>query len=127
MNKKISIVIFVVIFSLVLLGLGFVMSDYDEFSYEIIIVLILLVLVIAQFILRRFPSNKDIVLEDEMSKDVLRIASSRSFYISLYVWLVLMYFSENIENIESLFGIGIASMGILFMLNVFYIKIRGVK
>ena len=55
--------------------------------------------------------------EDELSKMILTKTSSLSYYISIYLWLALMYFSDRI-NLEThtLIGAGILGMAVTFFL-----------
>jgi peptidoglycan/LPS O-acetylase OafA/YrhL len=66
--------------------------------------------------------------EDEFSKRILQKASSLSYYISLYLWLAIMYFSDKtkLEN-HTLIGTGILGMAVIFCLCWAYFKIWGTK
>jgi hypothetical protein len=67
-------------------------------------------------------------LDDEFSKKLLQKASSLSYYISIYLWLVLMYFSDRIKlEAHSIMGIGILGMAITFFLSWLGLKIFGLK
>jgi peptidoglycan/LPS O-acetylase OafA/YrhL len=67
-------------------------------------------------------------VEDEMSKNILKKASSSSFYISLYMWLVVMYLSDKtqLEN-HSLIGAGIIGMAFIFCVCWIFHKTWGIK
>jgi hypothetical protein len=66
--------------------------------------------------------------EDELSKREKTKASSLSFYISIYMWLLIMYVSDKTElETHSLIGAGIMGMALVFFLcwiGVKYIKPR---
>lgn len=89
-------------------------------SLEIVMAAIVLVLVgFAVFLgvsrlrsrLRREPG------EDELSKKVMTRASSLAYYISIYLWLFVMYISDKTTlEAHSLIGAGIAGMAIVFLL-----------
>lgn len=66
--------------------------------------------------------------EDELSRKVMVKASSLSYYISIYFWLALMYFSDRIvlEN-HTLIGVGIMGMAIIFFLCWLGVKLLGFK
>ena len=65
-------------------------------------------------------------VEDELSKKVITKASSLSFYISLYMWLFVMYFSNKTTmEPHSLIGAGITGMALVFLLSWIGIKIFG--
>jgi peptidoglycan/LPS O-acetylase OafA/YrhL len=66
--------------------------------------------------------------EDELSKKILQKASSVSYYISLYLWLGIMYYSDKttIET-HTLIGAGILGMAVIFFISWLFYKIRGMK
>jgi len=64
--------------------------------------------------------------EDELSKRVKTKASSLSFYISIYLWLFIMYISDKTTlEADSLIGAGIMGMAIVFFLSWIGIKFIG--
>jgi peptidoglycan/LPS O-acetylase OafA/YrhL len=66
--------------------------------------------------------------EDEMSKKVMQKTAAWSYYISLYLWLAIMYFSDRIklEN-HSLIGVGILGMAVVFAISWLVINFGGIK
>jgi hypothetical protein len=66
--------------------------------------------------------------EDEMSKNIMRKASSYAFFISIYMWLALSYFSDRI-NLEThtQIGGGIVGMAVVFFLCWVFFKLRGMS
>jgi len=92
-----------------------------------IILLILIFAVLVGF--RRFKSFRDGgPAEDELSKKILAKAASMSYYISLYLWLAIMYFSDRIalEN-HTLIGFGIIGMAVVFGVCWLVINFAGLK
>lgn len=66
--------------------------------------------------------------EDEMSKKIMQKASSLSFFISLYMWLALGYFSDRVKlETHTQIGTGIVGMAVIFSLCWIFIKLRGMK
>jgi peptidoglycan/LPS O-acetylase OafA/YrhL len=66
--------------------------------------------------------------EDEMSKKIMLKTSSTSFYISIYTWLAVMYFSDKTKlETRSLIGAGILSMAVIFCICWINYKIRGAR
>jgi hypothetical protein len=66
--------------------------------------------------------------EDELSKKIIQKASSNSFYISLYLWLAVMYFSDKTKlEQHTLTGAGILGMAVIFCACFIYYKIWGTK
>jgi hypothetical protein len=66
--------------------------------------------------------------EDELSKKILQKASSTAYYISIYLWLAIGYFSDRtkLEN-HSLVGAGILGMAVIFCVCWIFYKIWGTK
>ena len=94
---------------------------------------LLLVLLISVFgifaALRRFNSlRQGEPQEDELSKQILQKSAALSFYISLYLWLVIMYITDkNKTDPELMFGWGIIGMAIIFGLSWIIFYFRGIK
>jgi peptidoglycan/LPS O-acetylase OafA/YrhL len=67
-------------------------------------------------------------LEDELSKKVMMKTASLSYYISLYLWLFIMYISDRTTmETHTLIGAGILGMAIIFFLSWLYSKFFGFK
>jgi uncharacterized membrane-anchored protein len=72
--------------------------------------------------LRREPA------EDELSRRVMTRASSLAFYISIYLWLFVMYVSDKISLPgHSLVGAGILGMAVIFLFCWLGVKAFGLK
>lgn len=66
--------------------------------------------------------------EDELSKRIMVKASSLSFYISLYLWLLIMYISDKTKlDTHTLIGAGLLGMAIVFLLTWLGVRIYGLK
>jgi hypothetical protein len=66
--------------------------------------------------------------EDEMSKGVMTRASSLAYYISLYLWLFVMYISDQLSIPSySLIGVGIVGMAVVFLFCWLGVKFFGPK
>ena len=91
---------------------------------------ILLVVGFAVFIgYKRFTSSKrGEPAEDELSKKVMLRTSSLSYYISLYLWLVIMYFSDRLKlETHTIIGVGILGMAVIFTICWLVFNFRGVR
>lgn len=67
-------------------------------------------------------------VEDEMSKKVMRKTAAYSYYISLYLWLALMYFSDKVDyEVHTVIGAGILGMALVFTLCWLVFNFRGVR
>jgi hypothetical protein len=66
--------------------------------------------------------------EDELSKKVMMRASSLAYYISIYLWLFVMYVSDKTSlPAHSLVGAGILGMAVVFLLCWLGVKAFGMK
>lgn len=66
--------------------------------------------------------------EDELSKKVMQKTASFSYYISLYLWLIIMYFSEKLDyETHTLIGAGIIGMAITFAVCWLIFNFGGIK
>jgi len=66
--------------------------------------------------------------EDEFSKSVMTRASSLAYYISIYLWLFVMYISDKTTlEAHSLVGAGIVGMAVVFVLCWLGVKFFGMK
>jgi hypothetical protein len=72
--------------------------------------------------LRREPG------EDELSRMVMTRTSSLAYYVSIYMWLFVMYISDKTTlAAHSLVGAGILGMAVIFFLCWLGVKIFGMK
>jgi hypothetical protein len=72
--------------------------------------------------LRKEPS------EDELSRRVMTKATSLAYYISLYLWLFIMYVSDRTTMAtHTLIGAGIMGMALIFFFCWIGIKALGMK
>src|SRR5512139_2732736 len=66
--------------------------------------------------------------EDEMSRKVMQKASSLSFYISIYLWLAIGYFSDRFNcETHTVTGAGILGMAVIFAICWVVIYFRGIR
>ena len=78
---------------------------------------------------RRFISiRKGEPTDDELSKLILQKSSSLSFYVSLYLWLIISYLYDKVSlETEQIIGYGIIGMAIIFVGIWSFLKIKGLK
>jgi hypothetical protein len=66
--------------------------------------------------------------EDELSVGIMRRASSLSYYISIYMWLGLSYFSDRLGlDMQALIGTGILGMALCLAICYLVIYLRGMR
>jgi peptidoglycan/LPS O-acetylase OafA/YrhL len=67
-------------------------------------------------------------VEDELSKKVMRKTAAYSFYISLYLWLAIMYFSDKLNyDAHVIIGAGILGMALVFTVCWLVFNFTGIK
>ncbi len=127
-NKRLMVMIALVASVLIGTALFTILAGFTwDALFVVIIVALFLVYAIPKYIINR----NDLVTEDEYTKKVLQLAASRSYLISIYTWLAMMWFSEilddNFEATTTKIGIGIGIMAIVFLINILVIKATGLK
>jgi len=98
-------------------------SDKMDLKEILMIAGIVLLVGFALFLaFRRLRDVKDHTpVEDEMSKNIMRRGAATSYYVSIYLWLVIMYFSDKSRlECHSLIGAGIMGMAIVWALSWIY-------
>ena len=66
--------------------------------------------------------------EDELSKRIMTRASSLAYYVSIYLWLFVMYISDKTTlEAHSLIGAGILGMAVVFLLCWLGVRVFGEK
>lgn len=66
--------------------------------------------------------------EDELSKKVMRRAASTSYYISIYLWLAVMYFSDKVTAAtHTMIGAGILGMALVFAVCWIIFNFTGIR
>ncbi len=89
-----------------------------------------LLIIFALFIgIRRLKSEKrGEPTEDELSKRVLQKSAAVSYYISLYLWVAIIYIKDKVSmDTEQLIGTGILGMAVTFALSWLIINFRGIR
>jgi hypothetical protein len=95
------------------------------------LVMFAIILLVAGFVVAlavsKLKSAKDgLASEDELSNLIKDKASSRSYYVSLYWWLVVMYISDKtVLATSTLIGVGILGMAVLFAGFWIYFNFKG--
>lgn len=116
---KKSVIIFVIAALVLLATFFWILSSSGNFktndpgSFIVIILLVAFALFIG---FKRLSSvRRGEPSKDELSKKVMQKTASLSYYISLYLWLIIMYFSDKlIYETHTLIGAGIIGMAITF-------------
>lgn len=90
--------------------------------------LILFVMGIIYGIKRIMSKEEGFPEDDELSKKIVRKSASISFYITLFIWLVLMFIQSFIEiDSKVLFSFGFVGMSLTFVVTWLIINSSGIK
>ncbi|MEN8124991.1 MAG: hypothetical protein ABFR32_07645 [Bacteroidota bacterium] len=127
---KKSIITFIIIL-IIIAGLWIFIPtqifDKNDFLHSSFV--LVLIIVLGLWVLyKRFISFKNgEPAEDELSKLVLQKSVSLSYYISLYLWLIVSYFSNRLNfETDQLIGYGIIGMAFIFVGSWAYFSLKGV-
>jgi uncharacterized membrane protein len=105
---------------------GFSLSGAEAWQFVIIILLVAMGIYVAFSRLRRV--NRGEPVEDEFSKKILQKASSISYYVSLYLWVAMIFVNSRTDmDTEVLLGTGILGMAVIWVVLVVFFKVRGLK
>jgi len=67
-------------------------------------------------------------VEDELSKKVVQKAAALSYFISLYLWVFMIWLKDRVSlDTEELLGSGILAMAVIFGISWVVINFRGIK
>ncbi|MFO7668474.1 MAG: hypothetical protein R6W31_02360, partial [Bacteroidales bacterium] len=123
MRKAIFMVVLAV--SLIVSVTVWLVSPSVEFSLQELLMILGLILVVGFALFLAFgrlrAAKLNLPAEDEMSKKILRRGAATSYYVSIYLWLVIIYFSDKTKlECHSLIGAGIMGMAIVFAMSWIY-------
>jgi len=127
-------VLMFVLAALVLLSVGvwFVTAGPTGPALEEILTVVIVLLLVGFALFKGFQrvhstANKE-PFEDELSNKTMTKSSSLSYYISLYLWLVIMYISDRTTlETHMLIGAGITCMALIFLGSWIWVKMVGLK
>lgn len=67
-------------------------------------------------------------VEDELSKKILQKTAAISYYISLYIWVFLIFLKGRVKfETEELLGTGILAMAVTFGITWLIFNFKGIK
>lgn len=131
-TMKKTTIVFTVTGLILLATIIWLINSFNKLNFmdliELSFILIILFITILYGIKRIKRVNKGEVTEDELSKKILNKAAALSYYISLYIWVILIYLKDNIKiDLDNLLKIGILSMVITFGISWLFYLLKGVK
>ena len=129
--KKAILMFFVAALVLITCGLWFFSSGSGTKPVDLLqFGIIILVVAFAIFVgFKRLGSaRRGEPTEDELSRKVLQRTAAFSFYISLYMWLAMIYLSDKIKmESDALIGAGILGMAVIYAICWIVFNFTGVK
>ncbi len=130
-KKMKKIILVFVLLALVAVGLVVFKTTGHLSNVDIVFMLIILIVVgigLVWLLKKVINVTKSEKVEDELSKRILEKASSISFYLSLYLWLVISMIGDKISlPFEQTIGCGLIGMALIFFAVWSFYKIKGFK
>ena len=119
--------IFTIIITLIVIGSVVIWltnaSEKPGFEEIIMILGLAITILFAVFVSvqRMRDARAKLPTDDEFSKNIMRRAAATAYYVSIYFWLVVMYFESRIDIERStLIGAGILGMSLIFAFSWFF-------
>ncbi len=132
--KKIFLPVFILTYVIILAGIGIFQTGMIDGSHkltEYIFVGVILILFLIGIILsiKRYRLDKqELAIEDELSIKIVNKSASYSYYLSLFLWLIIIFIQSRTNLVGSiLMGYGIIGMAVTFLLCLTYFNFKGVK
>ena len=130
--KKIYLPLFILTMAVIIVGIIiFQKSGVDTFGKNAELIHVGIIVILFSFgiflAIRRIKNTKyGLPAEDELSKKIEQKAASKSFFVFLFLWLVISYIqNESGRESEMFFGYGIIGMALLFAGFYFYYYFKG--
>ncbi|HOP05064.1 MAG TPA: hypothetical protein PL017_11735 [Tenuifilaceae bacterium] len=129
---KKSTLVFVIAGLVVVSTLAWLIYNFNETSImeNLHFGVILVLLIFAVFVgYKRLSSEKrGEPTEDELSKKLVQKAAALSYFISLYLWVFMIYIKDRVQmDVEVLMGSGILAMGVVFAASWLFFNFRGIR
>lgn len=104
---------------------GIILGEDDNLTI-ILLIVGLLAIIVAVISYKSFKNREP--AEDEYTKMIMLKTASYSFYISIYLWLVVSYFSEDSGmDTQQVIGLGIVGMAVVFVISWVVVKLMGLR
>jgi peptidoglycan/LPS O-acetylase OafA/YrhL len=131
-DMKKALIIFIVAALVIATSILWFMSFSEKLRLADLVTAAVLILVVGFALFIGFKkmssARRGEPVEDEMSKKVMRKTASYSYYISLYLWLAIMYFSDKMDfETHVIIGSGILGMALVFTGCWLIFNFRGVR
>lgn len=129
---KRTIMIFVIVVLIITTGIFWYISSGAEVNsvdlFHFGIIALILVFAIYVGVKRLSNAKRGEPTEDELSKKVLQKTAAWSYYISLYMWVIMIYIKDRVTmDTEEVLGTGILAMAVCFGVCWLIFNFRGLK
>jgi peptidoglycan/LPS O-acetylase OafA/YrhL len=129
---KRAVILFVIIAMVLVSSALWLMNVDTAFKpYDFLTVAITIIIVgFAVFVLyrRAASTQQGEPAEDELSKKVLQKTAALSYYISLYLWVAMIFIKDRVSlDTEELIGAGILGMALSFAICWVILNFRGIR
>lgn len=95
---------------------------------HVIMILVLFILGIIQGIKRKRATEEGFPEDDELSEKIVRKSAGISFYLTLFIWLILLFVNSFIEiDSRLIFSYGFIGMSLTFVISWLIINSQGIK
>lgn len=120
------VVILVVVSTILWIAKSGALAGIDVLQIGVIAILVILAVV---FGYRRLTSERrGEPAEDELSKKVMMKASAWAYFISLYMWVFMIWLKDRVTfDTEQLLGTGILAMAVIWALCWLVVYWRGIR
>jgi peptidoglycan/LPS O-acetylase OafA/YrhL len=129
--KKGIVVLIVAMLVLITTGLWLFSASGNLKTFDVVSFGIIILVVASAFFVgykRLASAKRGEPPEDELSKKVMQKTSALSYYISLYLWLAIMYFSDRLDyETHTVIGAGILGMAVVFAVCWMVFNFTGVR
>ena len=109
----------------------FFSTDDHKIGFEVVSFGVIIVLVGFGFLFayrRLSAAHRGEPAEDELSKKIVQKTAAWSYYISLYMWVFMIWLKDRVTlDTEQVLGAGILSMAVIFFICWIIIRARGLR
>jgi hypothetical protein len=95
---------------------------------HMVMILVLFILGIIQGVKRKRATEEGFPEDDELSEKIVRKSAGISFYLTLFIWLILLFINSFVEvDSRLIFSYGFIGMSLTFVITWLVINSQGIK
>ena len=120
------------LFVLIVSGLIYWFANFEPDSiWKIAIAAGLIILFFIIYLWKGINSQKllakNLVVEDEFTKNSRMMAGAKAFHFSLFYWMMLMLFQDSFRNTDEIFGVAILGSAAIYGIALWYYRRSGLS